>query len=64
MSNPSSAEMKPLVRRSFVLFTHGEQPPIDRLSIMMTVLGEMDDNERHAALAYAADYYGYGIRVK
>lgn len=57
-------EMKPLVRRSFVLFTDGEQPSIDRLSIMMTVLGEMDDNERHAALAYAADYYGYGIRVK
>lgn len=53
------------VRRSFVLFTDGELPPIDRLSVMMTVLGEMtEDNERRAALAYAADFYGFRIYTK
>lgn len=60
----AQTEMTRRVRRSFVLFTNGEQPPIDRLSIAMTVLGEMDDNERRAALAYAADYYGYRIYMK
>jgi hypothetical protein len=49
------------VRRSFRLFTGGEYPCIDRLSIMMTVLGEMTENERRAALAYAADFYGFKV---
>lgn len=53
------------VRREFVLFTDGELPSIDRLGIMMTVLGEMtEDNERRAALAYAADFYGFKVYTK
>jgi hypothetical protein len=53
------------LRRSFVMFTNGEIPSIDRLGVMMTVLGEMtEDNERRAALAYAADFYGFKVYAK
>lgn len=38
-----------------------EHPCIDRLSVMMTVLGEMTENEHRAGLAYAADFYGLRV---
>jgi hypothetical protein len=40
------------------LFTDGKNPTIDRLGLLLEVLGQMPDNERRAALAYAADFYG------
>lgn len=55
--------VRPL-RRHFRMFTDGKQPTIDRLGIVMEVLGEMADNERRAAIAYAADFYGYKVYSK
>jgi hypothetical protein len=57
-------EMTRVQRRSFKLYTDGEHPPIDRLSIIMQLLGEATDMERRAAIAYAADYYGYQVYRK
>jgi len=52
------------MRISLRLFTDGKHPPIDRLGLLMEVLGQMPDNERRAALAYAADFYGYKVYSK
>jgi hypothetical protein len=53
------------LRRAYVMISNGELPPIDRLAVLMTVLGEMtEDNERRAALAYAADFYGFKVYAK
>lgn len=39
------------------LFTDGKNPTIDRLGLLMEVLGQMPDNERRAALKYAVNFY-------
>lgn len=55
--------VRPL-RISLRLFTDGKHPPIDRLGLLMEVLGQMPDNERRASLSYAADFYGYRVYPK
>lgn len=64
MTNPTHPASDGKVRRSFVLFTGGEVPEIDRLAIIMQLLKEMDDLERRAAVSYMADYYGFRVYAK
>lgn len=52
------------LRKCYRLFTEGEIPEIDRLSIIMEVLREMLPEERRAALGYVADFYHFRIQIK
>lgn len=60
----SSEESDGKVRRSFVMFSSGEMPEIDRLAVLMELMREMNDKERLAAIGYVTDFYGYRVQPK
>lgn len=50
--------------RSFRLFTEGKEPGIDAIAIMCELMKELPENERHAALQFVADKFGFSLQVK
>lgn len=59
-----SEESDGKLRRSFVMFSNGEVPEVDRLAVILELMKEMAENERRAAIFYFTDYYGYRVYPK